>query len=113
VSFLTVCLRATYETVNPLMVLIFPLMVLFSPRMVPHVPLSAMEVPPNGSTSPFDGISIPAEVFFPRIDVILPHPPEVSADGCDNLMTVSGLIPALAALARFGEDFAEVKIESV
>ena len=55
VSFLTICLRATYETVNPLMVLIFPLMVLFSPRMVPDVPPSAMEVPPNESTFPFDG----------------------------------------------------------
>jgi hypothetical protein len=65
-----------------------------------------MEVPPNESTFPFDGISIPAEVFFPRIDVILPRPPEVSADGCDNLIADSGLVPALAALARLGEDFA-------
>jgi hypothetical protein len=102
-SFLTSCLRATYETVNPLTVLIFPLMVLFSPQMVPDVPPSAMEFPPNESTFPFDGISNPAEVFFPPIDVILPRPPEVSADGCDNRIADSGLVPALCCPRTFSE----------
>ena len=62
---------------------------------------------------PLMGSLFRQKVFFPRIDVILPRPAEVSADGCDNLIADSGQVPALAALARLGEDFDEVKIESV